>query len=275
MAPKYIDSHAHLFLKDYKEDIDNVISNAKRSGVEYFVVPGTDLKTSQEAVNLAEHHEEIFACVGCHPHEAAKTTDLDLEEIGRLSENRKVVAVGEIGLDFHYNLSPHERQCEMFAAQIQIAVRRNLPVVVHTRESMKEAFSIIQNAVNNNSNWKENKGEYKRGVFHCFSGTAEEAAYLHSLGFYISYPGIVTFRKSESIETIKKVGIRDLLLETDSPYMTPVPLRGKRNEPANIIYIGRKIAEILNISEEEVANVTSNNAIDLFGLPKKRFNNIS
>jgi TatD DNase family protein len=268
MAPIYIDSHAHLFMDEYKEDIDNVLSKAKEAGVRYFVVPGIDLKSSMAAIDLAEKYEEVYACVGYHPHEATKATDLDLEEIERLTKSPKVVAIGEIGLDYHYDFSPQSRQREIFAAQIQIAMRRNLPVVVHTRESMEDSFRIVKDAVNRYPNWRENNGEYRRGVFHCFPGTADEAVDLQSIGFYISYPGIVTFNKSDSIEIIKKVGIKNILLETDSPYLTPVPLRGKRNEPANIVYIGRKIAESLGISEDEVAKVTANNAIGLFGLQK-------
>jgi TatD DNase family protein len=268
MAPKYIDSHTHLFFDDYKEDIDIVLSYAKRSGVEYFIVPGTDLKSSRESIRLAERDEKVFACVGIHPNEAIKATEGDLKEIEYLSKHRKVVAIGEIGLDYHYDYSPRSCQYEYFTAQIEIAVKRNLPVVVHSRESMDDAINIVSDTVKVNPNWKESNGEYRRGVFHCFPGTVAEAEHLHGLGFYISYPGIITFKKTKSIEIVRKIGIQNLLLETDSPYMTPVPLRGKRNEPSNIVFIGRKIAEVLNISEEEVARVTTNNAINLFGLPK-------
>jgi TatD DNase family protein len=134
------------------------------------------------------------------------------------------------------------------------------------RESTEDTFSIVEQAVNANPNWRESGQEPMRGVFHCFPGTADQAAYVHGLGFCISYPGIVTFKKSSSIEVLKEIGINNILLETDSPYMTPVPLRGKRNEPANIVLIGRKIAEALGISEEEVARITTENAVRLFGL---------
>jgi TatD DNase family protein len=224
------------------------------------------LKTSREAITLAEQHENIFACIGVHPHEAAKTTDKDFVEVEELAKHPRVVAIGEIGLDYYYDFSPRDRQRDIFSAQIEIAVRRNLPVVVHTRESTQDAFSIVRKAVEVYPGWKESFTTPRRGVFHCFPGTAEEAEYVRGLGLYVSYPGIVTFKKSDSIEIVRQIGLQNILLETDSPYMTPVPFRGKRNEPANIVYIGRKIAEALNIPEEEVARLTTKNSMHLFGL---------
>ncbi len=268
IAPQYIDSHAHLFDEDYREDLDIVLSHAQEVGVKYVIIPGTNVKTCQEAVRLAEQHANIFACVGIHPHDAAKATGKDLKEIDELSKHPKVVAIGEIGLDYHYDFSPRDRQREIFIVQIELAIKRNLPVVIHTRESTEDAWNIMQQAVNSHPSWKESRTEPQRGVFHCFPGTAEQAVNLRVLGFYVSYPGIVTFKKSESIEVVKQIGVQNLLLETDSPYMTPVPLRGKRNEPANIVFIGRKIAETLHVPEEEVARITTENAIRLFGLPK-------
>jgi len=266
MNHQYIDSHAHLFFEDYKKDLPDVLSRAKDAGVKYCIVPGTDLATSREAISLAEQHENIFACIGVHPHEAAKATDMDLVKIEELSIHPKVVAIGEIGLDYHYDFSPKEKQKEFFSYQIEIAVRQRLPIVVHTRESIEDTFRIVQKKVDMHSNWREMVTAPGRGVFHCFPGTAKDVKYLRALGFYVSYPGIVTFKKSNSIETVQQIGIQNILLETDSPYMTPVPLRGKRNEPANIIYIGRKIAESLHITEEEVARITTENTMHLFGL---------
>jgi TatD DNase family protein len=268
MIPSYIDSHAHLFFTDYAHDLAAVLARAKEAGVSDIIVPGTDLKSSREAVLLADQHENIFACVGIHPHEASKAASQDLTEIEKLCENPKVVAVGEIGLDYHYNFSPPGLQRTFFADQMEIAVRKNLPVVLHMRESTEDVLSLVEQTVLANPEWKESSKEPKRGVFHCFPGTAEQAARVHGLGFYISYPGIVTFKKTESINIIKKIGIGTILLETDSPFMTPVPFRGKRNEPANIVLIGRKIAEALGIAEEEVARVTTENTIHLFGLHK-------
>ncbi len=264
MTPNYIDSHAHLFFTDYANELTAVLSRAKEAGVSVIIVPGTDVKSSREAIQLANQHENIFACVGIHPHEALKAGHQDLAEIEKLCEHPKVVAIGEIGLDYHYDFSPRELQQKYFVEQMEIAVRKHLPVVLHMRESTEDVFSIVERTVNVNPNWKKNSTEPMRGVFHCFPGTADQAAYVHELGFCVSFPGIVTFKKSNSIEVVKQIGIQNILLETDSPYMTPVPLRGKRNEPANIVLIGRKIAEALNISEEEVARITTENAMRLF-----------
>jgi TatD DNase family protein len=268
MIPSYIDSHAHLFFADYADDLEAVLIRAKEAGVSDIIVPGTDLKSSREAVLLADRYENIFACVGIHPHEASKAASQDLAEIEKLCGNPKVVAIGEIGLDYHYDFSPRELQRRFLADQMEIAVRKNLPVVLHMRDSTEDVFSLVEQIIKVNPKWKESSKDPMRGVFHCFPGTAEQAACVRGLGFYVSYPGIVTFKKSESINIIKEIGIDSILLETDSPYMTPVPFRGKRNEPANIVLIGRKIAETLDIAEEEVARVTTENTVHLFGLQK-------
>jgi TatD DNase family protein len=266
MIRHYIDSHAHLFFHDYKDDLPAVLLRAREAGVSIIIVPGTDVTTSKEAVALAEQHEYIFACVGIHPHEVSKANDRDLAEIETLAEHPKVVAIGEIGLDYHYDFSPRDMQRSFLTQQMDIAVRRNLPVVLHMRESTEDSFSIVQQAVQGNPGWKQSTGKPQRGVFHCFPGTATQAEVVRALGFFISYPGIVTFKKSDSISVIKEIGIHNMLLETDSPYMTPVPFRGKRNEPANIVFIGQKIAQELALPEEEVARITTENASLLFGL---------
>jgi TatD DNase family protein len=264
--PLYIDTHAHLFSEEYLDDVDAVLQRAEQAGVKYIIVPATDLNTSKSAIQLAERYQNIFACIGIHPHEAAKASDNDLAIIEEMCSHPRVVAIGEIGMDYHYDFAPRDKQKEIFSAQIDIATRKNLPVVIHTRKSNQDVFEIVEKAVTANSKWKKSDTIPNRGVFHCFPGTAEEAMNLNRLGFFVSYPGIITFKKSESIEVVKKIGIKHILLETDSPYMAPVPLRGKRNEPSNIVHIGRKIAETLGISETEVARITSENAMNLFNL---------
>jgi TatD DNase family protein len=266
MSFQTIDSHAHLFFADYAHDLPDVLLRAREAGVSTIIVPGTDVKSSREAIQLADHYEQIYACVGIHPHEAAKAGDHDVAEIERLCDHPKVVAVGEIGLDYHYDFSPPELQRTFLVQQMNIAQRRNLPVVLHMRESTEDMFSLVDQMVKAHPMWKESSEEPMRGVFHCFPGTAKQAAQVVGFGFCISYPGIVTFKNSTSIEVVKQVGIRNILLETDSPYMTPIPFRGKRNEPANVVLIGRRIAEALNMDEEEVARVTTENALRLFGL---------
>jgi TatD DNase family protein len=267
MVPRYIDSHAHLTFENYQNDIEDVISRAKNAGVRYCVVPGTNLKTSRAAIALAENYECIYAGVGVHPHEVAKMGVMDLEAIEELSNHPKVVAIGEIGLDYHYDFSPREQQKKSFVSQIEIAVRGNLPVIIHTREATNDVFTLVQNMVEAHPRWRESNIHPGRGVFHCFPGTVEDATFVRRLGFYVSYPGIVTFKNSESLKIIKQIGIENVLLETDSPYMTPVPFRGKRNEPEYIIYTGQKIAQALEMTEEQVAQVTTKNTIQLFGLP--------
>jgi TatD DNase family protein len=268
----YIDSHAHIFFQDYKSDIDDVLARARDAGVEAVIVPGTTLETSEEAVALAQKHDDVFATVGIHPHEASKATEAVLERIEQLSTNPKVVAIGEIGLDYHYDFSSRDVQGDVFRRQIEIAVRRNLPIVVHTRESLEDALATVEDAVSKHPAWRANQQTVHtrypalRGVFHCFPGGAEDVWRLLDLGFLVSYPGIVTFKNSPSIETLKKIGFDHILLETDSPYMSPVPLRGKRNEPANVVLIARKIAEVFGASEEDVARAARFNTKKLFNI---------
>ncbi len=264
----FIDSHAHLFNEDFRNDLPGVIQRARESGIDAIVVPGTTMETSREAVELAEKHDFLFACVGYHPHEASKATDMNLAEIERLSSHEKVVAIGEIGLDFHYDLARRDRQQQVYKSQLEIACRSDLPVVIHTRESTAEAIQAVREVVEQHPKWLQgqNGGEASRGVFHCFTGNADEAKQVIALGFYVSYGGMVTFKNSTALETLRTLGLSRVLLETDSPYLAPVPLRGKQNEPANMIHTAKKISESLNIPLDHVAEITSRNARMLFGL---------
>lgn len=270
----YIDSHAHLFGKDFGKDVHEVISRARDAGVDHIVVPGTDEKTSGEAIELAERYDCVHACVGFHPHDALNASDRLLGEIETMADNQKVVAIGEIGLDYHYDFTLHDKQIAVFKRQVEMAVRKNLPIVVHTRESLKQTIEVIEEVIMDHPQWKSggelgvHKSNAGRGVFHCFTGSAEEALQLFSKGFFVSYPGIVTFKNSTTAKTLGALGCENILLETDSPYMTPVPLRGRRNEPAYIVHIGRKVSEILSLTEANVAKTTSLNAMNLFGLER-------
>jgi TatD DNase family protein len=271
----YIDSHAHLFFKDFKDDLEVVLGRAKTTGIDYIVNPGTDLETSKESVDLARSHKEIYAAVGFHPHDASKANTETLAEIERLSYERKVVAIGEIGLDYHYNFSPPEQQREVFATQIEIAVRRNLPIIIHSREAEPDTVSIVERALINNPDWMNNDGTMSpRGVFHCFPGDEAMARKVIGWGFFISIPGPVTFsskpnKPNTMAEVVGAIPLEHILLETDSPYLTPVPHRGKRNEPSNIPLIAKKIAEIKGVPEEEVGTITSQNVRRLFGIPNQ------
>ena len=186
----FIDTHAHLFFKDFQDDLDEVIRRAKDAGVEYIVSPGTDLETSRKSIELAEKHDMVYACVGFHPHDASKADEQSLEEIEQLSHHAKVVGIGEIGLDYHYNYSPHEKQREVFSRQFEIAQRRNLPIVVHSREAEEDTLRIAEQYTARNL---RSVVTNRSGVFHCFPGDFAMAEKVIGWGFYISIPGPVTF----------------------------------------------------------------------------------
>lgn len=273
VAGIFVDSHAHLTSKDFDADRDDVIRRAAEAGVAWIVNPATDLEDSKRAVALAEKHPGVYACVGFHPHEARKADDRSLREIEELSRHPKVVAIGEIGLDFHYEFSPRGVQEEVFRAQIGIARRRNLPVVVHTRESNEETLRIVGEEVSADPAWRGqaatpfSRFPAPKGVFHCFSGDVAMAWRVIDLGFYVSVPGIVTFKNAGlASEVAAEVSAEHLLLETDSPYLAPVPHRGTRNEPMRIPLIAGKIAELQQLSVADVARATRYSAYKLFGI---------
>jgi TatD DNase family protein len=268
----FIDSHAHITADQFKDDRDETIHRAVDAGVEYIVNPGTDLEDSRRAIELAERHPNVFACVGFHPHDAKKATDAFLAEIEELSTHPKVVAIGEIGLDFYYDFSPRDVQESVFREQIEIARRRNLPIVIHTRDSIERTVSIVEEAVRRDA-WRSQSatphGRYPapKGVFHCFSGDTETAWKVIKMGFYVSLPGVVTFKNAGlAADVARNVSVEHFMLETDSPYLAPVPLRGKRNEPANIPLIAARIAELQRLSVEDVARATSYSTYKLFGI---------
>lgn len=265
----FIDSHLHLTAKEFDGDREEVIARAIDNGVRYFVNPAVDLADSRKAVELAEKHDAVYACVGVHPHEAAKTTEKDLLEIEELSNHPRVVAIGEIGLDYYYDFAPADVQQRVYADQIAIAQRRNLPIVVHTRDSIDDTIRITEECIGKDSGWRRRGGRRPapRGVFHCFSGDLATARKVIMMRFYVSFPGIITFKKSDMAQTVAAgVAMDDLLLETDSPYLAPVPHRGTRNEPAHIPLIAEKLAAIRRLPVEDVARMTSYNVNDLFGI---------
>lgn len=271
----FIDTHAHLFVKEFRDDLDSVIQRAREAGVEYIISPATDLETSHKTIALAEKYDMVYACVGIHPHDASKGDDQALEEIEKLSSHPKVVAIGEIGLDYHYNFSPPDKQKEIFRKQIDIARRRNLPIVIHSRKAEEDVLQIVESAVNVDSNWRKNivrdRFPAPKGVFHCFPGNVAMAWKVINMGFYISLPGPVTYNsKPQQSNSMIDVGTRvspeHILLETDSPYLTPSPYRGKRNEPCHIPHIARKIAELQGLSLEDIARTSSLGAFKLFGI---------
>jgi TatD DNase family protein len=265
-----IDTHAHIFFKDYHTDFEDMLKRSSDAGIQSIVSPGTDLQTSRLSVELADRYPMVYACVGFHPHDASKADEPSLAEIETLSHHPKVVAIGEIGLDYHYNFSPKEIQRVIFREQIDLAIRRNLPIVIHSREAETDTLMIVEEKTSGAEMWRSGirKG---RGVFHCFPGDATMAAKVISWGYYISIPGPVTFlikpgKPNLMAEVAMNISMDHLLLETDSPYLTPVPYRGKRNEPSYIIHIARKIAELRKCTFDEVCDRTTRNAENLFGL---------
>ncbi len=251
----FIDSHCHLQDEKFKHDCADIILEAAEANVKKILVPGIDLETSRRAVEIAREHEGVYAAVGVHPHEAAKTDRDYLDELKEMLSEPKVVAVGEIGLDYYYDFSPKETQIKIFEEQIQLALEMGKPLIIHTRESVADSFSSLHNT----DGWKAG------GVFHCFPGALEEAEFVISRGMLVSYPGLVTFKKAEDVRRrVKALPLESLLLETDSPYMTPEPYRGKRNKPAHIPLIAEKIAEIKSVSIEEVARITTESFNQVF-----------
>lgn len=252
---KLIDTHAHLNDSKFESDIDEVVARANAAGVGRIIVCGYDLESSRAAVELASRFDCVFATVGVHPHDA-KHYDSDTEAaIVELSHAERVLAIGEIGLDFHYDFSPRARQMAAFEAQIELAYTLSLPIVVHSRESNDEALEVL----------KERARNIIGCVFHCFSGDEDFARRVLDMGFYIGVDGPVTYKASEKLRRVIELCPMDrLLVETDCPYLTPIPHRGKRNEPAYVRYVAEEVARVKGVTIEEVAEATSRNTRCLF-----------
>lgn len=258
-----------------------MLQRAVDAGVRVIVTPGTDLSTSRAALQLAEKYAMVYACVGFHPHDAGKADDRSLAEIEALSRHEKVVGIGEIGLDYHYNYSLQPTQRDIFAAQIDIAIRRNLPIVIHSREAEQDTLSIVESKIQSAPAWgiTSTGMNQRKGVFHCFPGDVKMADKVTSWGFYISIPGPVTFKNKAGnqnlmADVVANISLDHILLETDCPYLTPVPFRGKRNEPSYLIHIARSIAAIRGCPVEEVSERTTKNAKNLFGLTEETADDI-
>ena len=254
-----IDSHAHIQGKEYAGEIDAVIARAREAGVEKIIAVGGagDMSSNSEAIALADSFPDVYATVGMHPHDAKDVSADELKKLKELAADPKVVAVGETGLDYYYNHSPHEVQRRVFAEFIHMARETERPIVVHERDAAQDAFELLRN---------EGAGQI-RGVIHCFTGNYEAARNYLDLGFYVSFTGIITFKNAEPLrEVVRKVPLERMLVETDSPYLTPVPHRGRRNEPAYVRYVAETIASIKGLSLEEVARVTTQNVRGLFGV---------
>ncbi|MEH7650572.1 TatD family hydrolase [Bacillus safensis] len=249
------DTHAHLNAEQYNEDLEQVIERAKSEKVEKIVVVGFDRPTITRAMELIEEYDFIYAAIGWHPVDAIDMTDEDLAWIKDLSQHEKVVAIGEMGLDYYWDKSPKDVQKEVFRRQIALAKEVNLPIVIHNRDATEDVGTIL----------KEEGAAEVGGIMHCFTGSLETAKACMEMNFYISFGGPVTFKNAKKPkEVVKEIPSDRLLIETDCPYLTPVPFRGKRNEPSYVKYIAEQIAELREISFEELAELTTKNAKKVF-----------
>jgi len=254
----YFDTHVHLNSEQYT-NIDKIINDALNNNVKKMVVIGYDLQTSIKAIEIASRYDFLYASVGIHPSEIKKMKENDLIELEKLLSNKKVVALGEIGLDYHWDKDNKEEQKEMFAKQIKLANKYDLPIIIHSREAGNDTYQVL----------KENKKNYKKGIMHCYSYSLDLAKEFIKLDLMLAFGGTLTFLNSkQNKEVVKEIDLKHLLIETDAPYLTPHPYRGKQNEPKYISLVVKEIAKLKNMSEEEVARITYDNACNLFGIIK-------
>ena len=248
-----IDTHCHIYYDKYSNDLDDVISRANKKNINHIVCVGVDLESSKKSLALSEKYDSVFATTGYHPHEAKLAPKDYLDRMKDLLEKPKVIAVGEIGLDYYYEHSDKKVQIKVFREQLELAKELNMPTIIHNRESDDDLYQNIK------------ESNINKGVIHCYSSDVKYANKLFELGLIVSFTGIVTFSKTLQ-EVVKEIPIDKIMLETDSPYLTPIPFRGKRNEPYMVNYVAEKIADIKGISVKEVAEITTKTAKGFFGI---------
>jgi TatD DNase family protein len=249
------DTHAHYDDEKFTEDRFDVIEKAHSSGVSYIINAATDIKSCEESLKFAGKYDYVYAAVGIHPHEVGDVDDSTLIEVAKFAKEDKVVAIGEIGLDYYYDTAPREVQRHWFAQQVNLARELKLPIIVHDRDAHQDSIDII----------KAQKASEVGGVFHCYSGSLEMAKELLGYNFYISVGGSLTFKNAKKlIEVVRWIPMERLLIETDCPYLTPEPHRGKRNDSSYVKFVAEKVAEIKQMGFEEVAEATLKNAKELF-----------
>ena len=246
-----IDTHAHISYKDYSDRIDEIIKSANENGVKKIITVGVDLASSEKCIELAEKYSDVYATCGVHPHESEKIQKGYLYELESFTQHPKVVAVGEMGLDYYYDFSDRKIQQRIYQEQLEMTKSLDLPAIVHCRESDADILEGIKNS------------GLQKGVIHCFASDLDFAHNILETGFNISFTGMITFIK-ELEEVVKEVPLEKMMVETDSPYLSPKPFRGKQNEPKNVIHIAEKIAELKDLSFEEVAESTTETALTLF-----------
>ena len=251
----FFDSHAHYDDPRFDADREELLASFQENGIDYIINVGSDLPSSEFSIKLAEKYGFIYAAAGVHPHEAKTLDEDNLKHLEKLCGNPKVVALGEIGLDFYYDNSPRDIQRFWFTRQLKLAERLKLPVIIHTREAAAETFNSIKNS------------KVRRGVIHCYSGSAPMALDYIEMGFHIGVGGVITYENAKKLkEVVKAIPLESILIETDAPYLAPVPHRGERNISNYLRFISSKIAEIKEISLQKVANTTYMNAYKLFSI---------
>lgn len=256
-----VDSHCHLDFPEFQEDFEAVLTRAEEAGVKTMMTICTHVTKFDQVHAIAKAHDNIFCTVGIHPHNADSEPEVTVDQLVEWASDPKVVGFGETGLDYFYEHSPREIQQRQFRTHIEAARKLDLPVIIHTRDAEEDTLAIIEE--------EYNKAPF-RGLIHCFSASDEFAQRVVSMGFYISISGIVTFKKAEELrEAIKNVPVNRLLVETDAPYLAPIPKRGKRNEPAYTAFTAAKVAEIKGLSEEEFAKQSTDNYFTLFSKAKR------
>ncbi len=249
-----IDTHAHIFYKDYHGKMDDILARAESAGVGQIICVGLDIKTSQQAIALAEEHANIWATVGVHPHDAEGAPADYIDQLRELADHPRVVAIGEMGLDYFRNYSPHELQRQQLRAQLELAAELDKPAVIHNRAADDDMLKILTEV------------GHGKGVMHCFSSSAHVARQVIELGLHLSFTGTVTYGKNDNAHVLKTMGLERVMVETDCPYLAPVPTRGKTNEPSFVVHTAERIAEICGATLDEVAAITTANAQRLFGI---------
>ena len=253
----YIDSHAHLDAEEFSSDLDEVVERARAAGVRLIITIGSTLEASTRGLEIAARHDGVFAAVGIHPHDVAGVDDTTYDALRTLLQSEKVVALGEVGLDYYRDYAPRDLQQRRFREQVRIARRAALPIIVHTREAHADTLRILE----------EEGAQEVGGVFHCFSGSAEVMKRCVQLGFYISLAGPVTYPKADKLRLIAQaVPVERLLIETDCPFLAPQAHRGRRNEPAYVTLVAEKIAELRGLWPSDVGRIALANARELFGI---------
>jgi len=250
-----IDTHAHIQFDQYASSCEEMLSDAAEQGVRYVVCPGIDLQSSQEAIQLAENYDEVYAVVGVHPHDCEDLPDDWLTQIEEMAAHPKVVALGEMGLDYFKEYTPRDLQQQVFRQQLELAASLELPVVIHNRDGDEDLGNILEDYGSG------------YGVLHCYTSTLQFAQQMTELGYLISFTGIATFGNRQVEEAITGLALDKMMVETDSPFLAPVPNRGKTNQPAYVRHVAEKVAELKGVSFEQVEQVTTRNALQFFNLP--------